>query len=69
MNSKSEKITTMTIFGQLLSRRELMNKFKFSRRMAKTAKKHSFEKVILSTPNLKTGNAIPQTTVELVQTL
>ena len=67
VNSKSEKITIMTIFGQLLNRRELMDKFKCSQRMATTAKQVSFEKGILSTQNLKTGNAIPQTTVELVQ--
>ena len=67
VNSKSEKIAIMIIFGQLLSRRELMDKFKFSQRMATTAKQFSFEKGILSTPNLKTGSTIPQTTEELVQ--
>ena len=36
-------------------------------RMATTAKQLGFENGVLSTPNLKTGIAIPQTTVELVQ--
>ena len=67
VNSKSQKITITTIFGQSLSRRELMDKFKSSQRMAMTAKQLSFEKGILSTPNLKAGNVIPQTTVKLVQ--
>ena len=67
VNSKSEKITLMTIFGQSLSRREWMAKLKCSQRMASTAKQRSFEIGMFSTPNLKTGNAIPETTAELVQ--
>ena len=67
VNSKSEKITIMTIFIQLLGRRELMDKFKCSQGMATTAKQLTFEKGIFPSPNLKTGNTIPQTAVELVQ--
>ena len=59
MNSRSEKITIITIFYQSLNRRVLMDKFKCSQRMATTAKQLSFEKGVLSTPNLKTGIAIP----------
>ena len=44
VNSKSETIKITTIFGQSLSRRELMAKFKCSQRMATTAKELSFEK-------------------------
>ena len=44
-----------------------MAKLKCSQRMATTAKQRSFEKGVFSTPNLKTRNAIPQITAELVQ--
>ena len=67
VNSKSEEITINTIFGQSLRRRELMAKFKYSQRMATTAKQLSFEKGVFSTPNLKTGNAIPPKRMELIQ--
>ena len=51
--SRSKKITVLTIFTQTWSRRKIMSKFSCSQRMATQAKYLSFEKGILATPNPK----------------
>ena len=65
--SRSEKITVLTIFAQTWSRRKIMSKFGCSQRMATQAKHLSFEKGILATPNPKTGKKLPENVTAAVE--
>ena len=65
--SRSEKITVLTIFAQTWIRRKMMSKFGCSQRMATQAKHLSFEKGILATPNPKTGKKLPENVTAAVE--
>ena len=65
--SRSEKITVLTIFVQTWSRRKTMATFGCSQRMATQAMHLSLEKGILATPNPKTGKKLPENVSEAVE--
>eukprot|EP00795_Rhopilema_esculentum_P004766 gene4766-21070_t len=64
--SRSEKITVLTIFVQTWSQRKIMATFGCSQRMATQAMHLSLEKGILATPNPKTGKKLPENVSEAV---